>query len=51
MDLKKIHDTFWDQGYVIFEKFFDDALMDAYHEKIVTHYGTDPSWEHTEEFI
>ncbi len=51
MDLKKIHDTFWDQGYVIFEQFFDDALMDAYHEKIVTHYGTDPSWEHTEEFI
>ncbi|UOY08327.1 2OG-Fe(II) oxygenase [Muricauda sp. SCSIO 64092] len=51
MDLKKIHDTFWDQGYVIFEKFFDDALMDAYHKKIATHYGTDPNWEHTEEFI
>ena len=51
MDLKKIHDTFWDQGYVIFEKFFDDALMDAYHKKIASHYGTDPSWEHTEEFI
>lgn len=51
MDLKKIHDTFWGQGYVIFEKFFDDALMDAYHEKIASHYGADPSWEHTEEFI
>lgn len=51
MDLKKIHDTFWDQGYVIFEKFFDDALMDGYHKKIGTHYGTDPNWEHTEEFI
>lgn len=51
MDLKKIHDTFWDQGYVIFEKFFDDALMDAYHKKIAFHYRTDPNWEHTEEFI
>lgn len=51
MDFKKIHDTFWDQGYIIFEKFFDDTLMDGYNEKILKHYGVNPNWEHTDEFI
>nr|WP_299337761.1 phytanoyl-CoA dioxygenase family protein [Allomuricauda sp.] len=51
MDFKKIHDTFWDQGYVIFEKFFDDSLMDVYNDKILKHYGVNPNWEHTDEFI
>ncbi|MEM9075450.1 MAG: phytanoyl-CoA dioxygenase family protein [Bacteroidota bacterium] len=51
MDFKKIHDTFWDLGYIIFEKFFDDSLMDHYNEKILKYYGVNPNWEHTDEFI
>ena len=51
MDFKKIRDTFWDQGYVIFEKFFDDSLMDLYNDKILEHFGVNPDWEHTDEFI
>ncbi len=51
MDYGKISNTFWNQGYIIFEKFFSDELMDSYNEKISHHYGVDPNWEHTNEFI
>ena len=42
---------FWEEGYVVFEKFFDNDLMDEYNEIIQNHYGVDPNWEHTNEFI
>ena len=51
MDYNKISKTFWDQGYIIFEKFFSDELMDEYNNKILQHYGVNPDWEHTDEFI
>lgn len=51
MDFKTIYNTFWDQGYIIFENFFDDALMDEYNIKIQKHYGVNPNWEHTDEFV
>lgn len=51
MDLKNIYNTFWEYGYLILENFFDNELMDAYNEKILKHYGVDPGWEHTDEFI
>lgn len=51
MELKKIKDRFWNEGYVILENFFDDELMDFYNDKIKEYYGVDPAWEHDEEFI
>ena len=51
MNLTKIADEFWDNGYIVFENFFSDDLMDAYNAKILDHYGVNPAWEHTNEFI
>ncbi|RNC88647.1 MAG: phytanoyl-CoA dioxygenase [Allomuricauda sp.] len=51
MDFTKISQTFWNQGYIIFEKFFSDELMDEYNDKILQHFGVNPDWEHTNEFI
>ena len=51
MDYKAIANEFWERGFVIFEDFFEDSLMDDYNQKILEHYGVNPNWEHTEEFI
>ncbi len=51
MELEKIAQEFWDQGYIIFESFFDGKLMDAYNNIILEHYGLSPDREHTDEFI
>ena len=42
---------FWKDGYLIFENFFSDEIMDEANEMILQHYGLDPKWEHTDEFI
>ena len=49
--IEKIAEKFWKEGYVILENFFDETLMDDYNSKILAHYGVNPSWEHTNEFI
>lgn len=49
--MENIYNKFWDEGYIIFENFFDDQLMDAYNSKILKHFGLNPKWEHSEEFI
>lgn len=51
MDLNVIAEQFWREGYIVFENFFDDELMDEYNGIIQNHYGVDPNWEHTNEFI
>lgn len=51
MELKKIKERFWREGYVILENFFDNVLMDSYNNKIKDYYGLNPAWEHDEEFI
>ncbi|MDC3132602.1 phytanoyl-CoA dioxygenase family protein [Flavobacteriaceae bacterium] len=51
MDLKKIKHQFRKNGYVLFEKFFSDELMDNYNQLILNHYGENPTWEHTDEFL
>ncbi|WP_027392832.1 phytanoyl-CoA dioxygenase family protein [Aquimarina latercula] len=51
MDYKKIVTQFWENGFVILENFFDPELMDKYNNVILDHYGVDPNWEHTDEFI
>lgn len=51
MDYKKIHDRFWDQGYVILDNFFEDDLMDVYNQKIQKHFEVNRQWAHDQEFI
>ncbi len=51
MNTPEIAKQFWEEGYIVLEKFFDDDLMDEYNELIQHHYGLDPQWEHTDEFI
>ncbi|WP_299434470.1 phytanoyl-CoA dioxygenase family protein [uncultured Aquimarina sp.] len=51
MDEDLIVDEFWENGFIVFENFFSSALMDAYNTKILDHYGVNPDWEHTNEFI
>ena len=51
MDHEKIASEFWEKGYIIFEDFFEAGLMDDYNDTILQHYGLNPGWEHTNEFI
>jgi len=51
MNLDKLAQNFWENGYIVLENFFSDKLMDDYNHKILHHYGVNPSWEHTNEFI
>lgn len=51
MNAQELAKQFWEEGYVVLENFFDDDLMDEYNGKIQEHYGVDPDWEHTDEFI
>ena len=42
---------FWRDGYVVIENFFSDELMDEYNRKVLEHYGMNPDWEHSDEFV
>lgn len=50
-DAKTLATTFWKQGYLHIPQFFSMSLMDLYNQKIVDHFGMDPDFEHSEEFI
>lgn len=51
MDLKKYAEDFWENGFVVLEDFFDKNMMDTLNTIILTHYGLQPKWEHSDEFI
>jgi ectoine hydroxylase len=48
---KKYAEQFWENGFVIIENFFSDEVMNEANEIILEHFGTNPKWEHTDEFI
>ncbi len=50
MDFEKIAHEFWENGFVILNKFFPDELMDAYNQKILNHFEGDPESELNNEF-
>lgn len=50
-DHQKYAEEFWKNGFLILEDFFSGKEMDNANEKILNHYGVDPAWEHTHEFI
>jgi ectoine hydroxylase len=51
MEYQKLADQFWRDGYLVIENFFNDELMDQYHALILNHFGDDPQFSHTDEFI
>ncbi len=48
---KEYAEKFWQDGYVIIENFFPDTVMESANEIILKHFGMNPKWEHTDEFI
>ncbi len=48
---KEYAEQFWKEGYLILENFFSEEVMDDANEMILHHYGMNPNWEHTNEFI
>lgn len=51
MDAKAWAKQFWEEGYLHIEGFFDAGMMDEFNEMILNHFGLDPTWEHSDEFI
>ena len=51
MDIATLANTFWHQGYLAIDGFFDDRLMDRYQGHIERHFGDDPEFVHNPEFL
>ncbi|MEL7122166.1 MAG: phytanoyl-CoA dioxygenase family protein [Bacteroidota bacterium] len=51
MNYQEYAKQFWKEGYLVIENFFDNALMDHLNEIILQHYGMNPEWEHSNEFL
>lgn len=51
MSYNKYAKEFWENGFLVLEDFFDKNMMDTLNSIILDHYGLNPKWEHSEEFI
>jgi hypothetical protein len=51
MNIQHYAQDFWERGYVVIENFFTDELMDLLNKEILAHYGRNPEFEHTDDFI
>ncbi len=51
MNYQKYVGDFWEQGYLVIENFFMDELMDHLNQVILEHFGRNPAWEHSDDFI
>lgn len=51
MNYEVLARQFWDQGYLAVDGFFDDGLMDELDQLIVEHFGEEPDFFHTEDFV
>jgi hypothetical protein len=51
MDTKELALEFWRNGYLYIENFFDTVLMDRLDIVIRDHYGVQPAFEHSTEFL
>ena len=50
----EVHDMatrFWVDGYLVLENQFPDATMDRLQRRIEAHFGQDPAFAHTSEFL
>jgi len=51
MNVNELATSFWANGFLILEEFFDPLLMDKLNLRILNHYGMNPDWEHDLEFL
>lgn len=51
MNYKKLATSFWENGFVSIEHFYEDELMNHLNAHILEHYGLDPEWGHDEAFL
>lgn len=51
MDTSALARRFHEEGYLVLHEFFDPALMAALDEAIVGHFGVDPAYQHSEDFV
>lgn len=51
MNIQALSQTFWLEGYIHIPGFFSSDEMDVLNTLCLNHFGLDPSWEHTSEFI
>ncbi|MFS2319259.1 phytanoyl-CoA dioxygenase family protein [Maricaulis sp. D1M11] len=51
MDYKELAEQFWEQGYLHLPGFFTADRMDHLNAMIHDHFGANPDFEHTEEFL
>lgn len=51
MNYEKLASLFWETGYLAVDGFFDNRLMDDLDQLIVEHYGDEPDFAHSEEFL
>lgn len=48
---KALAKTFWKQGYIVVDNFFDENLMSTSHSIIMSHFGESPAYAHDQQFI
>ena len=51
MDQESLLRQFQTNGYLVIDDFFDAGLMQRLHEEITGHFGDDPAFQHTDEFL
>ncbi|MEO0899719.1 MAG: phytanoyl-CoA dioxygenase family protein [Bacteroidota bacterium] len=51
MNYTSLAEEFWENGYLVVENFFTDTLMDTLNQSSLKHFGLNPDWEHTSEFL
>ena len=51
MNYQDYAQDFWEKGYIVIENFFTDELMDRLNQLILKHYGRQPEFEHSDDFI
>ncbi|MEL6251483.1 MAG: phytanoyl-CoA dioxygenase family protein [Bacteroidota bacterium] len=51
MNWQEKAEEFWSQGYLLLEDFFEEAFMDELNAEVLDHFGLNPDWEHSLDFI
>ena len=51
MDYEGLAKSFWEQGYLVLDKYFADEVMDELNDLILDHYGKSPEFYHNDEFL
>jgi hypothetical protein len=46
VELERLTDEFWSNGYLVLNDFFDHGLMDRLDGLIRGHFGDDPEYRH-----